>query len=657
MKHVLWSVWLACGLAAVAVVGGCTGDDSTGTPGGATNGNASSAGDTDTGEGESATEQKPAEPEKPFTPPPLAELDARAEWIDMPVGDTLQMLRDKQADEKAQATAAEALRLRNASAEANEKITFALGRVATDESAVDFEARFNRHMLREVKSTNPLMTSTVEESDVAGLIYGGLFSFDWRMEPLALSETVVSWQTSKDHLADKVVLRDDWTWSDGKPVTAHDIVFSFQTILNEKVPVPAVRSGTDKLVAVHAYDDRTVVFFHKEALATNVWNGSFPIIARHVYEKSLPDDYTMQNSDYHVKLENAPVCNGAYVISQRARQQEIVLTRRESWYMHNGKQVRDKPYFKEIRFRIMEDPNIALLALKNGEIDEMILTAEQWVTQTDGDAFYRLNTKVSGEEWVFFAFIWNLKTPFFSDLRVRQAMSYAFDYKEMLDKLFYGLYEPCNGIFHPHSWMAPKKPLPFYQQNLDKAEQLLDEAGWEDHDGDGIRDKSVGGKSTKFEFSMLCPPIPDRIKLCTLMKESLERIGVICNIRQLEATVMQELELKHDFQSAFGGWGTGTDPDTSDNIWATGEGRNFGLYSNREVDRLFKEGRKVFDRKERAEIYSRIDRLIYEDQPYTFLYFRKAFYAFGKQLRGYNFSPRGPFHYGPGIGAIYKVKE
>jgi peptide/nickel transport system substrate-binding protein len=260
-------------------------------------------------------------------------------------------------------------------------------------------------------------------------------------------------------------------------------------------------------------------------------------------------------------------------------------------------------------------------------------------------------------EWTFFGFDWNLKTPFFSDIRVRKAMSYAFDYREMLDKLFYGLYEQSNGIFHPTSWMAPKKPLPFYKQNLDKAEELLDAAGWEDHDNDGIRDKKIDGKLVKFEFSILTPPAPDRVKLCTLLKENLSQIGIICNVRPLEATVMLEKVLKHEFQAAFGGWGTGSDPDTSDNIWATGQGRNFGNYSNPKVDELYKKGRLEFDRKKRGEIYAQIDTLIYEDQPYTFLYYRNAFYAFNRSLRGYNFSPRGPFHYGPGFSSIYKVKN
>lgn len=593
----------------------------------------------------------------PFQPPMLAELDAKAEWIDQPVKDTLVMLREKQASEKPLITVQQALGMRNKSRQDNDKIASAMGRVATDDAQIDYEATLNRHIRRDIKSTNPIMINTTEEFDVAGLTNFGLFGFDWRMEPLATSDTVVSWKTSKDRLADKVVIRNDLTWSDGKPITAHDVVFSYQTIMNEKVPVPAVRSGTDLLAGVHAYDDYTVVFFHKKPLATNVWNVNFPVIPKHIYEESLKEDLTLQNSPYHVKYEDDPVCGGPYTITKRVRRQEVVLTRRESWYMHNGKQVRDKPYFKEIRFRIIEDANIALLAVKNGEIDEMMLTAEQWVTQTGDDEFYRLNTKVSGLEWTYFAFEWNMKTPFFSDIRVRKAMAYAFDYKEMLDKLFYGLYEQSNGVFHPTAWMSAKPKPPLYKQDLDKAEQLLDEAGWEDHDSDGIRDKKINGKTVKFEFSILCPNVPDRIKLCTLLKENLAQIGVICNVRQLEGTVMQQKMLEHDFQAAFGGWGTGTDPDSSDNIWATGEGRNFGYYSNPKVDELYKLGRLEFDRKKRGEIYGKIHQLIYDDQPYTFLYFRNAFYVFNKQLRGYNFSPRGPYHYGPGFNSIYKVKN
>src|SRR5262249_44689276 len=153
-----------------------------------------------------------------------------------------------------------------------------------------------------------------------------------------------------------------------------------------------------------------------------------------------------------------------------------------SYYMHNGKQVREKPYFKEVRFHIIEDGNTRLLALKSGRIQEGELQPEQWQTQTSSNDFYSINTKVYGNEWSYFCITWNLKTPFFGDVRVRRAMACALNYKEMIDDLCYGLYPRCYGIFDPSSWMYPKNPPQLFQQDLDKAEDLLDQAGWVDTD-------------------------------------------------------------------------------------------------------------------------------------------------------------------------------
>jgi peptide/nickel transport system substrate-binding protein len=591
---------------------------------------------------------------EPFDPPTLEELESQVEWIDQPVLDDLQLLRQRQAGEKVLATVDAALALRNTSPEANAKICSALGRLPAGDGEVDWNATIFRHTRADMKSTNPLMQSSTTEFEVLSLTSFGLYSFDWTFRPFAMSQHVVSWQSSKDHMVDKVVLRDDLSWSDGKPITAHDVVFSYKVIMSSQVPVPAVRPGTDQIKWIEAYDDHTLVFFHKEPLATNLWNLNFPVIPRHVYGESVHEDPTLQDSAYHVKCENEPVCGGSYEITERIRGQEIVLRRLESYFMHRGEQVRDKPYFKDIRFRIMPEPSVALLALKRGDIEEFMLTPEQWVSQTGDEEFYKNNTKAYGTEWTSFYFGWNCETPFFSDVRVRKAMSYAFDHEEMLDNILYGLYQPCRGTFHPDSLWAPDPPPEPYKQDLDKAEELLDEAGWTDHDGDGIRDKRIDGRVQKFEFSVLTFNIPVRIAICNLLKENLDQIGIICHVRPMEFTVLQQKSRDHDFHAVQAGWGTGAHPDTSRNLWVTGENRNYGLYSNPEVDRLFDEGRREFDLQKRAKIYQKIHQILWDEQPYTWLYTRNAFYGFNKKLRGYNFSPRGPYTYGPGFTAIWK---
>jgi peptide/nickel transport system substrate-binding protein len=591
----------------------------------------------------------------PFTPPPLADLDRDAKWIDRPVRDGLALLREEQRGQTVLCTAAEALALANDSDVANAKIRSALGRLPEPGQA-DTDARIDRHIAADVGSTNPILISSSVEFDVLGLTGFGLFSFDRKLEPFASADTVVSWQTSADGLYDKVVIRDDLVWSDGRPITAHDVAFSYIVIMDPRVPVPAVRNGTDQMKGVHAYDDRTVVFFHKEPLATNVWNINFPVLPKHVYEKTWEQDPTLKDSPAHVRLEAAPVCGGPYEIVDRKRGQEIVLRRRASWSTVRGQKVRNEPFFQEIRFRIVEDPNTALLALKAGEIDEMILTPEQWTTQTTKADFYARNTKATDAEWVSFSFAWNIVTPYFADRRVRRAMSYAFDHDRMLEKICFGLYEPCAGNFPPGAWMASQKKLEPYKQDLDKAEALLDEAGWIDHDNDGIRDKEIDGRLVPFEFSVVVNQQPLRIALCTLLKENLGQIGVIVNVRPVEPTALQDLMQRRDFQACCLAWGAGADPDSSENLWKTGEMRNYSGYSNPEVDRLFAEGRRELDRAKRAQKYARIQELLYEDQPYTWLFWRNSFYGFSKDLRGYVFSPRGPYNYSPGFGSLWKPR-
>lgn len=592
--------------------------------------------------------------------PPFEALNQQVEWIDSPVVDPLARLREAKADEPPLASVAEALAMRNDSPEANEKIISALSVLAAPDGAdVHWDATFNRALLMDLRTTNPILYQSVAEAEIVVLTAFNMFRFDWDMTPFAVPSYVESWQTSKDRLYDKVVMRSDLVWSDGKPITAHDVEFSFKLIMSSAVPVPALRTEAAELRWVKAYDDRTLVYCHKQAASTNVWHVNFPIVARHVYEQSVAEDPTLRTSAYHRQRETSPISGGPYEIVRWSRGQEIVLRRRENYYLHDGRPVRDKPYFAQMRFRIIEDGNTRLLALKSGDIDESELEAEQWQTQTAGDDFYAENTKVHGPQWLYFYIGWNLdtkKVPFFADLRVRQAMAYALNYDEMLNDLCYGLYDQCLGIWNPRAWMYPGDPAVVYRQDLDKAEDLLDAAGWVDSDADGVRDKDINGRRVPFEFSLLVGNKPDRIAICNLFRENLESIGVTCNVTPLEAAVFLERVYERNFEAEFAGWSTGADPSTVRNIFGTGQERNYVSYSNPEVDRLLRAAMQEFDRQKQAELYGKVHELIYADQPYLFLYNKHSLYGFNKKLRGYRFSPRGPFHYSPGIEAIWAVR-
>ena len=592
---------------------------------------------------------------EPFNIPTLEEVDATADWVDRPVRDALDVMRELKSKEPApELTAEQALKLKNDSKEANEKLLAALGKLAPeDDAGVDFDSSVVVLTNGDLKSTHPFLTSSVAESEYHSLTAISLVTYDRNFDWFAVSDVVKSWQTSEDRLVDKFVLRDDLFWSDGKPVTAHDIEFSFKALMTDAVIVPALRTGPNELKAVKAYDDRTLVIFHKEVLPTRTENMQFYVLPSHLYAKTIPEDPSLAKSKAHTRLEDNPVVAGPYELVSRKRGEEYVLRRRESYYMHEGKQVRAKPYIKQVRMKAIEDLNTALLATKNGEIEVMELRAEHWVTQTSGPDFYKHNTKTTDTQWTEFHFVWNTQSPLFADKRVRWAMTYAVDYDELLNTICYGLYEQGRGVFHPTSWMFPKEPPELVQQDLDKAQDLLSEAGWEDTDGDGIVDKEINGQRVPFEFTMLTHTTDTGIKAATLMKECLDQVGVVCNVKPTEFTVIVQKTRDKEFAAALGGWGAGTDPMTNENLFGTGKARNYGSYSNPEVDRLFGEGKREFDREKRAAIYGEIHTRIWDDQPYTWLFYRNGFYAFNKKLRGHNHSPRGPFSYSPGFGSVY----
>ncbi len=604
-------------------------------------------------------EYKWESPKKGWTPPTRKELEGW-KWADGPIVTGHELGAKRFAGKKPPLTVDQALELKNDSRAANERILATLGMPPASAEQVDWDATFNRISPGAPSTLNPLLQSSMYEMDILDLLSSNPFLFDWDFKAYGNGEFIVSWR--RNPMAEMVLLRDDLYWEDGTPLTAYDIEFSYHAIMDDRISIPSVRSGTDELKWVKAYDAQTLVFFHKEPLVTNVWNCLFPIIPKHIYSSGLTADPTMRASEWNVYWNLHPLSSGPYALTKHETKQYLILERRENWYVKDGKQTRAKPYIKRLRFRIIEDTNSALLAFKKGDLDEMRLLTRQWVKETDDAKFKAHGIKVNGVNWGYSYIGWNQRpipdAPFFKDRRVRLAMTYAMNYEELLQEIYFGLYDPGAGNFHPTSWMASPNVKPF-EQDLDKAEELLEEAGWADSDNDGIRDKTIDGKKWSFHFTMSVPQGGTGDRVAILLKEDLESIGIKMEIKMLEWATYQQQTYEHRFQASTAAWGTGVDPDTSKNLWQTkmyDQGRNYVGYSNPEVDELFEKGAREFDFEKRRKIYQRIHELIAQDQPYTFLLFRRDFWAFSKRVRGFAFSPRNPFGYSPGFSALWIPK-
>lgn len=585
-----------------------------------------------------------------FAPPAsLAALEGQVTWVDRPVRDPRE---PPSPDDAAEPTAvAEALAIPNDSPQANARILAALFQLPEPGARANVD-RVRRHLAADVASLNPVLAGTTGEFDVAELTGVGLFGFDREFSPFANADTVRSWQSSADGLVDKVVLRDDLTWSDGVRITAHDVAFTWQVVGDRRVPARAFRDGAARIRGVQAYDDRTVVFFHAEPLATNARDIDFPVLPRHRYARSWEHDPTLTSSAEHAALEARPVTGGPYEVASRDPGREIVLRRRAGWSTVRGRRVREPPPFAEIRFRVVEDPDAVLEALEAGDLDEAPLTPRQWATGTADPAFTERLTKVMAPAWRSYQITWNLDAPVFADRRVRRAMGYALDHGRLLDALCHGLAEPASGAFPPGSWPNARRRFEPYREDLDNAEALLDEAGWGDHDGDRVRDREIAGRRVPFEFTILCDRRPFQVAICTLVRDCLARVGVNCIVDAVEPGTLRERLEGRQFDACLVSWGTGVDPDAAESLWASGGARNHGGYANADVDRLFAEGRRERDRERRAATYARIQELLAEDPPCTWLFWLQESRALAKRVGEDAFDLRGAAHWSPGLTSL-----
>ena len=236
---------------------------------------------------------------------------------------------------------------------------------------------------------------------------------------------------------------------------------------------------------------------------------------------------------------------------------------------------------------------------------------------------------------------YNLLNDKFKDIRVRKALNLAVDKQEIINIILLGQGRISTGPFVPEMWSynPDVEPAPFDPR---KARSLLQEAGWSDSDGDGILDK--GGKL--FEFTIVTNQGNDqRIKTAEIIQKRLGEIGVRVKIKVVEWSVFLTRSIdKRDFEAIIMGWSLPREPDLYD-IWHSSKSRegefNFVGYANPEVDRLMTEARKIFDQQTRKSYYQRVHRLIYDDQPYMFLYVPDSLSVLHSRFRGIEPAPAG----------------
>jgi len=493
---------------------------------------------------------------------------------------------------------------------------------------------------------NPIFVSSMYEFIVVDTLYAPLFTFDKDMKWRVNENLVESYEESEDHKTFIVKIKEGVKWHDGMSLTAADVVFTWSQILDDAVPCYAQKPSVEPITECVALDTYTVKYVQSEPLATAQWNLLFPIIPKHVFAKEKKEHPDLKTGSYYNRQSRHPVGNGLYRIVEWKDNDKIVVERNEDYI---GK----KPYFKKIIFKIIPDSNITLLSFEKQDIDVVQrLSAQQFALETNSERFKEAGHKVWGAEWSFAYIGWNMdgSNPFFADKRVRQAMTHALNIEMILEKIYYNLAPQSHGIYHPDSWMY-NPDIELLKYDLARSAALLDEAGWLVDAEEGWRYKMVEGERVRFSFTLTLPQgSPSAPKVAAIYQQDLKKLGVDLKTHTMEWSSFLEKIRNHEFQAEIAAWGTGTDPDTGWNLWRTGQyekGRNYGGYSNKRVDELFLAGRREFDFAKRAAIYQEIHKLVYEDQPYLWLYNAPILAAVNKRIRGVQLSPRGIYNFEP----------
>ena len=496
--------------------------------------------------------------------------------------------------------------------------------IAEEPPVVDGDA-FVAALSAEPVNVIPFLASDSASASISGLIFNGLVKYDKNLN--LIGDLAESWDVLLG--GERIIfhLRHGVLWHDGEPFLADDVVFTYQKIVDPATATPYA-GAFEKVESVTAIDPYTVQVNYKEPFSPGLASWGMGIVPKHMLENE-----NIRKSNF----SRAPVGTGPYLLKKWKSGTQIELTANPAYY-------EGKPHISRYVCRIIPENATQFLELQGGNLDAMDLSPLQFEKQTDSKKF-----KQKFEKYVFPSFgytylAYNLKDPLFSDVRVRNAIGLLIRKDEIVRVVLKGMGQVATGPFLPGSWAynSDVKPSAF---DPVKAKQLLEDAGWSDHDGDGFLDKD--GK--RFSFTLLTNQGNDERKMAAEMIQArLGEAGIDMKIQIVEwGTFLKEFIGPRRFQAGILGWSVSRDPDVFDLFHSskTNPGEfNFTGFSNLQADILLMQGRRIFDTLGRANVYRELHAVLAKEEPYTFLYVPDSLMTVDKRFQGVELSPAGIGH-------------
>jgi len=467
-----------------------------------------------------------------------------------------------------------------------------------------------------------MLATDSSSHEVAAHIFVGMVKYNKDIELVPYAAE--SFSIENDGKLLKFKLREDIYWFDGVQLTADDVEFTYNLMIDPNTPT-AYATNFKAVKAFRKTGKFTLEVEYEQPYAKALVTWAMDILPKHV----------MEGEDLlNTKYSRNPLGCGPYKLKEWVPGSQVILQANPDFF-------EGKPFIEQIVYRVIPDQSTQFLELKAGNLDTMNLGPLQYLYQTSGPgwdgSFNKFEYLSSG-----YAFLgYNMKHPFFKDVRVRQAMDYAIDRREIVKGVLYGLGDAANGPYKPGTWQYNEKvkPRPY---DPEKAKSLLAVAGWADTDGDGLLDKD----GRPFAFSIITNQgNTQRIKCGVIIQQRLSELGIKVDIRIVEwAAFIKEFVDKGRFDTIILGWNILQDPDIYA-VWhssmAVDGGLNFTRYTNTELDKLLEQGRRMVDQSKRKPIYDRIQQILHENVPYSFLYVPKSLPIVQARVQNIKAAPAG----------------
>jgi ABC-type transport system substrate-binding protein len=396
------------------------------------------------------------------------------------------------------------------------------------------------------------------------------------------------------------VLRRGVRWHNGSPFTARDVEFTYRSLMDERVASPR-RADYELVRSLYVLDEHTVRVVYRQPYAPCLLSWMMGILPHQVLEGK-------DSQWWAANFNRQPIGTGAYKFDEWRFGQYVRVRRSEDYWQ-------GRPHLDFVTMRVIPDPVSVRLLFETGEIDFWGVEPhanQRFLEDPRYEVFSRL---APGYNYIG----WNLKRPLFQDVRVRRALAHAVNVPQMVEYIVYGQGVQSTGPFPPNMWFANPQ-VQAYEYDPDRARALLAEAGWQPGP-DGILQKD----GQRFEFNLITNHANEiRKDIATLVQSDLRGIGIRVRVQLYEwAVFISQYIDKQDFDACVLGWSLGYDYDQYQ-LWHSSQaepGRlNFCSYKNPRVDRLLELARSEFDPDKAKRYTHELHRIIYEDQPYLFLY-------------------------------------